>query len=92
MLEERMGGRETRPPLQAFSRVLAGVASQAYTLPVHLVLGAGARGEQDMTLGGSHENQEVESSPYGCNCGNVSSIHMGHKSEREFLGPVGHSS
>lgn len=33
------------------------------TLPVHLVLGAGVRGEQDMTLGGSHENQEVESRP-----------------------------
>lgn len=59
------------------------------TLPVHLVLGAGVRGDQDMTLGGSHENQEVESSPYGSNCGNVSSIHMGHKSECEFLGPHG---
>lgn len=61
------------------------------TLPVRLVLGAAVRGEQDMTLGGSQENQEVASSPSGCDRGNVSSIHLGRKSDREFLGPVGHS-
>lgn len=40
------------------------------------VLGAGERGEQDMTLGGSRENQEVEC---GWDGGNLNVVQMGQK-------------
>ena len=68
---------ETHPPLQPFFQVLSIVLGlPGRTLPVHLELGAGDRGEQGMTLGGSHEDQEGEDG-CGYDCGNLSGIQLG---------------